>query len=665
MVALVLLAIQLSAITLQTSVSTVAYAQDDRSIYVKKKKNNDCDIEEIQDSSDLPNVSPSDWSLVLVNRDNVKEEMNPNLATVDNIQVDSRIKDATEKLIAKAKEINPAFHLISGYRSVETQKTLYENYTKKEMSEKHLSKEEAEKVVQTYSQPPGSSEHMTGLAIDISTVDSLNQMSESDANALEKIAVELGFVKRFKSNYKDQTGVDNEDWHYRYVGTESSKYMTDKGLSLEKYLEQLKNKPKAKSKKSKKDGKSSGPSSESASMGDAGGDWTTPGTPSYKVAETLFKVLTEDFGLSGTSAAGWIGNVQAESGFDMAAVEAENNQSYAGRGYGLFQFTPGSKYLDSEFYKKGASQEEEIKHQVEFVWNSEFANGAYQSYLPNASSWFGLSGVDSIDDVLDNDNVENAMLIFFSVYERGDVAQMHRERRLTAAKAANSLFNTKNVKADKSKWKLSGGTSSNTATITTKAGLNEDNVDCDEDSSKDSDSGGATDGTGTVPADATAWGYKPDEVPDSLKGFIHDPAKLGMEYGGSKGWYDPGSLYLAGQCVNFTISMANIIWGHEGSVTGDGISQAQGWAGVFGNSTKTKPKAGAVFSSGSSNPGHTGIVSHVFENGDILIIEQNTPLSGADYYGKSWTWNYRIHTVAQQKADNFVFAYPDSGEPKW
>lgn len=187
MVALVLLAIQLSAITLQASVSTVAYAQDDRSIYVKKKKNNDCDIEEIQDSSDLPNVSPSDWNLVLVNRDNVKEEMNPNLATVDNIQVDSRIKDATEKLIAKAKEINPAFHLISGYRSVETQKTLYENYTKKEMSEKHLSKEEAEKVVQTYSQPPGSSEHMTGLAIDISTVDSLNQMSESDANALEKL----------------------------------------------------------------------------------------------------------------------------------------------------------------------------------------------------------------------------------------------------------------------------------------------------------------------------------------------------------------------------------------------------------------------------------------------------------------------------------------------
>ena len=143
-------------------------------------------------------------------------------------------------MIAKAKEINPAFHLISGYRSVETQKTLYENYTKKEMSEKHLSKEEAEKVVQTYSQPPGSSEHMTGLAIDISTVDSLNQMSESDANALEKIAVELGFVKRFESNYKDETGVDNEDWHYRYVGKESAATIKNQNLCLEEYLKKYK-----------------------------------------------------------------------------------------------------------------------------------------------------------------------------------------------------------------------------------------------------------------------------------------------------------------------------------------------------------------------------------------------------------------------------------------
>lgn len=39
----------------------------------------------------------------------------------------------------------------------------------------------------------------------------------------------------------------------------------------------------------------------------------------------------------------------------------------------------------------------------------------------------------------------------------------------------------------------------------------------------DSASGDATDGTGTIPADATAWGYSPDNIPESLKQYIIDP----------------------------------------------------------------------------------------------------------------------------------------------
>lgn len=205
-------------------------------------------------------------------------------------------------------------------------------------------------------------------------------------------------------------------------------------------------------------------SEKASEIADAsGGDWTVEGSESYKLAKELFKVLTEEYGLSGTSAAGWIGNVQAESGFNMKAVEAENGQNYSGRGYGLFQFTPGEKYLNSTFYKKDASMEEEVRNQVAFIFDSEFKNGAYRAYLPNAQEWFGLSGVDSIDDLLDNDNVENAMLIFFSVYERGDVAQMHRDRRLGAAQKANELFNKDNVKADKSKWKVDSTDSAGSA----------------------------------------------------------------------------------------------------------------------------------------------------------------------------------------------------------
>lgn len=182
----------------------------------------------------------------------------------------------------------------------------------------------------------------------------------------------------------------------------------------------------------------------------------------------------------------------------------------------------------------------------------------------------------------------------------------------------------------------------------------------------DETSGGAVDGTGTVPADATAWGYSPDNLPESLKQYIIDPKSFGMAYASPSGWFNPGSDYLAGQCVNLTISLGNHLWGHSGSVTGNGKDQAAAWASIFGNSVKTTPKKGAIFSTqnGGGGYGHTGIVCHVFENGSILIVEQNTPLSGADYFKKSYTWNYRVWTSEQQKAEMTTFAYPDGKEPK-
>lgn len=177
--------------------------------------------------------------------------------------------------------------------------------------------------------------------------------------------------------------------------------------------------------------------------------------------------------------------------------------------------------------------------------------------------------------------------------------------------------------------------------------------------------GGASDGTGTVPSEATAWGYQPSSLPTSLSQYIIDPTKLGMTYASSSGWYNPGSDYLAGQCVNLTISLGNHIWGHTGSVSGNGKDQAAAWAAIFGNNVKTTAKKGAIFSTqnGGGGYGHTGIVCHVFADGSLLIVEQNTPLSGIDSFGQSYTWNYRIWTVSEQQADIASFAYPDNQEP--
>lgn len=179
--------------------------------------------------------------------------------------------------------------------------------------------------------------------------------------------------------------------------------------------------------------------------------------------------------------------------------------------------------------------------------------------------------------------------------------------------------------------------------------------DCSDSSSAD-----AIDGTGTIPADATAWGYKPKDLPSSLKQYIINPEQLGLQYGGPKGWMEH-----SGQCVDLTESLGNIIWRHSGITIGNGGEQANAWARTFGNNVKKIPKKGAIFSSYEwGGVGHTGIVCHVFENGDALVIEQNTPLSGIDHYGVINTYNYRIIKKATYEQFRYTFAYPDGKEPK-
>ena len=192
-------------------------------------------------ATDLPDVSSSDWELVLVNRDNITAEMNPDLTQIDNIYVDSRIADNVRNFLTAAQTIDGNEHLISGYRSVAYQEELFNYYVTQEMAANpNLTQEAAEDLVKTYSQPAGASEHQTGLTIDMSTVNSLN---ESDAEVVARvtaIAPEYGFILRFPKGKSESTGVDYEDWHFRYVGIESAKYMTKNNLTLEEYVTLLK-----------------------------------------------------------------------------------------------------------------------------------------------------------------------------------------------------------------------------------------------------------------------------------------------------------------------------------------------------------------------------------------------------------------------------------------
>lgn len=187
-------------------------------------------------SSDLPKVSVDDWELILINRSHLQEESHPRLSQIDDIQVDSRIAENTRQFLAAARAIAPGETLISGYRSRAEQTELYEEALAL-AEEEGLSRQEAEQEVQKRIQLPGASEHQTGLAIDMSEPEGQN---DEVAHKIAEIAPKYGFILRYPEGKSDITGVDFENWHYRYVGLESAQYMQRRQLVLEEYLALLK-----------------------------------------------------------------------------------------------------------------------------------------------------------------------------------------------------------------------------------------------------------------------------------------------------------------------------------------------------------------------------------------------------------------------------------------
>ena len=187
-------------------------------------------------TSDLPKVSVDDWELTVINRNHLKEESHPKLTQIDDIQVDSRIAENARQFLAAARAIAPGETLISGYRSRAEQTELYEEVLTL-AEEEGLSRQEAEQEVQKRIQLPGASEHQTGLAIDMSEPEGQN---DEVANQMTEIAPKYGFILRYPEGKSDITGVDFENWHYRYVGVESAQYMQKHHLVLEEFLALLK-----------------------------------------------------------------------------------------------------------------------------------------------------------------------------------------------------------------------------------------------------------------------------------------------------------------------------------------------------------------------------------------------------------------------------------------
>ncbi len=132
----------------------------------------------------------------------------------------------------------------SAFRDYSYQATLFESYTNNEMAANpSLTREQAENIVLTYSTRPGTSEHQTGLAVDMDTMGTFSTDFAYTAEYawLQENAWKFGFILRFPADKTDITTIQFEPWHYRYVGRYHAQKIHASGLCLEEYVAQLGN----------------------------------------------------------------------------------------------------------------------------------------------------------------------------------------------------------------------------------------------------------------------------------------------------------------------------------------------------------------------------------------------------------------------------------------
>ena len=192
---------------------------------------------EIKAEDSNGNLSNSEFTIIVEEKEVAVEEVKPTY--INSILLvnksyhlpssfggpDSTANKALEELQQAAKLEGYDLPLLSGYRSYEYQKQLFQNYASKYGVEK----------ANTFSARAGQSEHQTGLAFDVGSID--DEYGETESGKwLAENCKNHGFIIRYPEEKQHITGYKYEPWHIRYVGKEKAIEITNSGLTLEEYL---------------------------------------------------------------------------------------------------------------------------------------------------------------------------------------------------------------------------------------------------------------------------------------------------------------------------------------------------------------------------------------------------------------------------------------------
>lgn len=152
-----------------------------------------------------------DWRLILVDRNHyIPKDYQMNLTRLSNgKQVDSRIYPSRQKMFNDARASGLALFVREGYRTFQDQQQI--------MNER----------IREYENQGNSKRRAT-------------KMAEKVYSWLDNNAYKYGFIKRYPSSKSYITGINNEPWHYRYVGKEAAATIKNQNLCLEEYLKKYK-----------------------------------------------------------------------------------------------------------------------------------------------------------------------------------------------------------------------------------------------------------------------------------------------------------------------------------------------------------------------------------------------------------------------------------------
>lgn len=163
--------------------------------------------------------------LIVNKKYSIPSDFGSELITDDEAGTGLIVDEAYDALCEMREASGYSMSIVSGFRSYRTQTAIYNRNVA----------DYGEEEANSWSAKPGESEHQTGLAIDITSLEQSYGDTE-EGQWLAENCHKFGFIIRFQKEKEAITGYIYEPWHVRYLGESTARLVHDSGLALEEFL---------------------------------------------------------------------------------------------------------------------------------------------------------------------------------------------------------------------------------------------------------------------------------------------------------------------------------------------------------------------------------------------------------------------------------------------